>query len=72
MTILSSRRGFLRQMSAAGLTLAAGEIASACMQHRRPSNIVLFFIDDLGYGDVGAYGASGFSTPNLDRLANEG
>ncbi|MFC1639798.1 sulfatase, partial [Gemmatimonadota bacterium] len=72
MTKLSSRRGFLRQMSAAGMTLAAGEIASACTQHRRPPNIVLFFIDDLGYGDVGAYGASGFSTPHLDRLADEG
>ena len=72
MTVLSSRRGFLRQMSAAGMTLAAGEIASACVQQRRPPNIVLFFIDDLGYGDVGVYGASGFSTPHLDRLASDG
>ena len=54
------------------MTLAAGEITSACAQHRRPPNIVLVFIDDLGYGDIGAYGASGFSTPNLDRLASEG
>ncbi len=35
-------------------------------------NIVLVFIDDMGYGDVGVYGATGFETPNLDKLATEG
>ena len=35
-------------------------------------NIVIIFTDDQGYGDIGAQGAAGFSTPNLDRLAEEG
>jgi len=35
-------------------------------------NIVLIFTDDQGYGDLGCYGAKGFATPNLDRLAREG
>lgn len=35
-------------------------------------NIVLIFCDDLGYGDLGCYGAQGYATPNLDRLAAEG
>ena len=35
-------------------------------------NIVLIFTDDQGYGDVGSYGAIGFTTPNLDKLASEG
>jgi arylsulfatase len=35
-------------------------------------NFVLIFIDDMGYGDVGVYGATGFTTPNLDKLASEG
>ncbi len=35
-------------------------------------NIVLIFADDLGYGDLGCYGAKGYTTPNLDRLAREG
>jgi arylsulfatase A-like enzyme len=33
---------------------------------------VLIFTDDQGYGDVGVYGAKGFQTPNLDRMAAEG
>ena len=35
-------------------------------------NFVVVFIDDMGYGDVGCYGATGFQTPNLDKLASEG
>lgn len=35
-------------------------------------NFVLIFMDDLGYGDLGCYGASGYTTPNLDRMASQG
>lgn len=35
-------------------------------------NVVLIYIDDLGYGDLGVYGASDIPTPNIDRLAAEG
>ena len=35
-------------------------------------NIVLIFIDDMGYADIGPFGARDFPTPNLDRLAEEG
>ncbi len=35
-------------------------------------NVVLIFIDDMGYGDVGFNGAKGPRTPHLDRLATEG
>jgi arylsulfatase A-like enzyme len=38
----------------------------------RPPNVVLVFADDLGYADVGAFGAKGFRTPHIDRLAAEG
>lgn len=39
---------------------------------KTPPNIVLFFIDDLGYGDLSVNGALGYKTPNLDRMAAEG
>ncbi len=38
---------------------------------QRP-NIVVMYADDLGFGDVGCYGATAIGTPNIDRLAGEG
>ena len=38
---------------------------------KRP-NIVLIVADDLGYGDLSCYGATGILTPGMDRLAGEG
>ncbi|MCX6874299.1 MAG: sulfatase [Verrucomicrobia bacterium] len=35
-------------------------------------NIVIIFIDDMGYGDIGPFGATKQQTPNLDRMAREG
>jgi arylsulfatase A-like enzyme len=35
-------------------------------------NVVIIYTDDQGYGDVGCFGATGWATPNLDRLAQEG
>ena len=35
-------------------------------------NVVVIFADDLGYGDVGCYGATKLKTPNIDRLASQG
>lgn len=35
-------------------------------------NVLIFYADDLGYGDIGVNGAKGFKTPNIDRLARDG
>ncbi len=35
-------------------------------------NIVLIFVDDMGYGDISCFGSRAIKTPNLDRLAEEG
>lgn len=35
-------------------------------------NIILIFADDLAYGDLGVYGATGWTTPHLDQLAADG
>lgn len=35
-------------------------------------NVILIYTDDLGYGDLGCYGATKLKTPNIDRLAKQG
>ena len=56
--------------------LAAGVSAVAGARQPSPTpprpNIVLIQADDLGYGDLSAYGQSKFQTPSLERLAREG
>jgi len=50
-------------------------IFSACQSPQntpQQPNIVIINMDDLGYGDVSAYGATAIKTPNIDRLANGG
>ena len=38
----------------------------------RLPNVVLIFTDDLGYADIGCFGATGYATPHIDRLAEQG
>jgi arylsulfatase A len=40
-------------------------------QTKKP-NIVVIYVDDLGYGDLGITGAKGVKTPNLDKMASKG
>ncbi len=51
------------------LMLVPATVPQACAA---PPNVVLLFADDLGYGDVGCFGAKDIRTPNLDRMAREG
>ena len=46
-------------------------LPTIALAQTRP-NVVLIYMDDLGYGDVSSYGAGTVKTPNIDRLAREG
>jgi len=51
------------------LLLAICRLSAA---QQTPPNIVLLFIDDMGYGDIGPFGNTKVKTPHLDRFAAEG
>jgi len=57
--------------SISALLLALGLSAHASAQSVRP-NVVLIVTDDVGYGDIGSYGAPDIKTPNIDSLAKDG
>ena len=62
----------MRHLAFVPLVLALGAAAAARSEEQRPPNVVFILTDDQGYADVGCYGAEGFETPHLDRLAAEG
>ena len=51
---------------------AAGVIAATPTPRPGPPDIVVMLADDMGYGDVGVYGAPVIKTPAIDKLAAEG
>jgi len=63
-----SRRGFLAVASSAFVPAAL----SGYRQGTKPVNFVVIYTDDQGYADLGCYGAQGFETPHIDKLASEG
>ena len=48
------------------------ETSASAPESATPPNVVVIFIDDMGYGDIGPFGADDYPTPNLDRMAREG
>jgi len=49
-----------------------GSLGRSDAEEQRPPNVVVIFIDDMGYADIGPFGAEGIDTPHLDRMAAEG
>ncbi|MFC1737222.1 sulfatase-like hydrolase/transferase [Candidatus Hydrogenedentota bacterium] len=67
------RREFLALMAVATSGCATSHfLRGKESQAGSKPNIILIFIDDLGYADVGCYGSRDLLTPNIDKLAMEG
>ncbi|MDZ4820015.1 MAG: arylsulfatase [Planctomycetota bacterium] len=62
----------LRWKSISLFLLAFVVLSQSIAQAAEKPNIVIIYADDVGYGDLGCYGATRVKTPNLDRLAASG
>jgi arylsulfatase A-like enzyme len=61
-----------KESAEARVVFTRDEGATANQAAALQPNVLLIQADDLGYGDLSAYGQARFSTPHLDRLAREG
>ena len=52
--------------------LAVGSAPQAVAAKKKSPNVVLIFMDDMAYADIGPFGAKAYPTPHLDRMAKEG
>ena len=72
---MNSRSGSvgLRCRAAWAVLMLAGWCAGRSMAaEERPPNVVLIYCDDLGWGDLGCFGAKKIRTPNIDGIARRG
>ncbi len=68
-----SRRDFIGGLGNISAGLALSRIVqNAGAADRKPTNFVVIYMDDMGYGDPACYGGISGLTPNLDRMAREG
>ena len=52
--------------------LAVGLAPQAVAAKKKSPNVVVIFMDDMAYADIGPFGAKAYPTPHLDRMAKEG
>ena len=66
----------IRTIIFSSLIAALGEVLGnptmAVAAKNKSPNIVVIFMDDMAYADIGPFGATAYPTPNLDRMAKEG
>ncbi len=66
------RRKFLSLSAGVAACMAQGGALAATKKRDVTPNIIIIFADDMGFGDIGINGAKGYTTPNIDRMAEEG
>ncbi len=69
---MASRIAFSGVIVALAATFLIATSHSAFATAEGRPNIVFVLVDDMGYADLGCYGATDIRTPNIDRLAHEG
>lgn len=57
---------------AVSLVLLASAFSWSSLLAERSPNVIVIFIDDMGYADIGPFGATAYKTPYLDKMAAEG
>jgi arylsulfatase len=62
----------MRKLSITALLIIVAVNFIHSQQEKKQPNVIIVFIDDMGYGDLGTYGATGYETPNVDKMAAEG
>lgn len=69
-----NRRDFLKKAGVTAAVFAMGGCENSLQQasSKDKPNVIIIFCDDVGYADVGVFGAKGYKTPNIDRMAAEG
>lgn len=71
----SAERKFFKSVSVrmilAGAFILCCTLPGVIFAQQKP-NVVVIYIDDLGYGDLSCYGATKIATPNVDQIAKKG
>ncbi len=68
-----SRASMFRTVSIGLFLLAASSLAQpSAAAELPPPNVVVIFIDDMGYADINPFGDNKYKTPHLNRMAAEG
>jgi arylsulfatase A-like enzyme len=69
---MMDRRSFLKCAGAAVCSLGAGSLLAAPVKAARKPNVILVFIDDMGWADFSCFGNKDAKTPNIDKMAAQG
>lgn len=65
-------RTFIFSSLVAVLGANLGDLVQVAGAESKSPNIVIIFMDDMAYADIGPFGSKSYPTPNLDRMAREG
>src|SRR5688572_22825547 len=66
------KKAFLGQFHYRPIVIFLLMLGTSLGYSQRQPNIIYIMTDDMGYGDLGSFGRTGYTTPNLDKLSAQG